>query len=427
METNWKRGARMALTWLGALALSALFAFATLVAVLYIFSRGAVVPARHLLWGSGVAFTALAVIACRRDRRLKRMRGSLVAAALLLWLVAVGCEGYHRTASLPGIGDPHEGRAVRVLVAELAMGVAVPPRYRTHRVWIRPCRARLLYRDLDATCPDGRPGIFLQHDIEPVTTDLATALGRLEVRALVVSVHGFNVKADEAAARLTTALDDAGAHGAAAPTVLGVVWPSETYPQEYRIDAAKVRSPELVRGLAAVLRAIPHAGERETTLVAHSAGNVLLAGALAQPGVRTSLHVRTTISLNSDLPLDDLAGYLGSLSEISDRVDLFVDPTDRSLRVSALLNGMMSMQPRAGQISRADAEAAARVLLGARRLARHVCMVFHSMKDATVSVDDGMRHGQFWSSASVVACVSELVVGHGQCLSQCGVVPLTVQ
>lgn len=411
---NWKSCGHIALTWLGAFAASVLLAAATLAAILYVFSRGCAVPARHLMWGACAALVALAFA-----RMLSRppMRASFVAAAALLGFVGVVCERI-RGASLPWEGDPHEGRAVLVLSAELSADAGTSPIYHAHRVWFRPCRAQLRHRDLDANCPDGRPGVFRERDVEPPTTDLTVALGYAPPRPLAISVHGVGVKEAEGAVRMATALDDAGVRGDAAPVVLAVLWPTQTYPQEYRMDAARARSPELAGGLAAVLRALPPSRQHEATVVAHSAGNVLLAGALKRPGVRGGLHVRTTISLNSDLPLDEVTDYLGNLGEVADQVDLFVDAGDLSLQVSSILNGLTSLQPRAGQISRAGAEAAVRALSSGGRLAPHVRMVLHMMDDATVSADDGMRHGQFWSSASVAACLGELVTARGRCLDQ---------
>lgn len=277
-------------------------------------------------------------------------------------------------------------RALRVVVAVVALGLGAQAAFESVRMQQRAARLAVLYgNDRHGAAPgDGLPlrlgtcrvsippthvvgeveqpslwtGDWFEdprrhmvvHDAREADegrwfTDLREVVGASSKEDAFVFVHGYNVTWEEAVLRTAQIAYDLKFEGAA----ITYSWPSQGGYAQYPVDEAAVRwsTPHLERFLVALKE---RSGARRIHLVAHSMGNRALTEALQRmrsrardgEGPAFSEVVLAAPDLDADTFREDIAPAILGAAE---RTTLYASAHDKALLVSAELHGA----PRAGE------------------------------------------------------------------------------
>jgi esterase/lipase superfamily enzyme len=207
-------------------------------------------------------------------------------------------------------------------------------------------------------------------------------------RHVLLFVHGYNTRFEEAVYRFAQIAHDAGA-----PVVpVLFTWPSrgKLFDYVYDRDSATYSRDALELVLQAMVK---NPNVSEISILAHSMGNFVAVEAIRQMTIRNrslSPKIKDIMLASPDIDFEVFRHQIAEIeaSDKSPPVTLFVSRDDRALRASSFLAGS---EPRLGSVD-PNAEPYKTVLENAR---------VHVVDLTSVKSDDSMNHGKFGSSAVV--------------------------
>ncbi len=236
-------------------------------------------------------------------------------------------------AALPGVMFTGERRRTGLAFADIA--VSIPPD-----------GARTIG---DVQWPEALPGNpatdFVtvrarQIDLSQATALFHQALVRTPGRRVLVFVHGFNNKFEDAVYRFAQIIHDSGA-----PVVpVLFTWPSRASILAYGYDRESTNySRDALEQVLQTLSADPEVGE--ISILAHSMGNWLALESLRQMAIRhgrVAPKIKNVILAAPDVDVDVFRGQLQDLGAKRPNITLFVSQDDRALAVSRRVWGNVS-------------------------------------------------------------------------------------
>ena len=216
-------------------------------------------------------------------------------------------------------------------------------------------------------------------------------------RRVMVFVHGFNNRYEDAVYRFAQIIHDSGAD--VAPIVF--TWPSRASIFDYAYDKESTNySRDALEDLLQLLANDTSADE--ITIMAHSMGTWLAVEALRQMAIRdgaVSPKIKNVILASPDLDIDVFGQQMVALRNKAPHFTIFVSQDDRALSVSRRLSGNID---RLGQI-----DPAAEPYRSALEKAGITVIDLTRMKSG-----DRLNHGKFAESPEVVRLIgSRLVAG----------------
>ena len=221
-------------------------------------------------------------------------------------------------------------------------------------------------------------------------------------RRVLIFVHGFNNRYEEAVYRFAQVVHDS--HADVAPILF--TWPSRANVLDYAYDRestnySRTQLEEVLR------RAAQDPSVGDVTIMAHSMGSWLVTEALRQMAIRdgrVAPKIRNVILAAPDLDIDVFRRQSQELGLSRPKLTLFVSQDDQALGVSRLIGGDVD---RLGQINpatepyRSELEKAGVTVLDLTAL----------------KGGDPLNHGKFAESPEVVQLLGERLVA-GQTISQ---------
>jgi esterase/lipase superfamily enzyme len=217
-------------------------------------------------------------------------------------------------------------------------------------------------------------------------------------RHVLLFIHGYNTRFEEAVFRFAQIAHDAGA-----PVVpVLFTWPSRGKLFDYVYDRdSATYSRDALEVLLQAMAKNPNVGE--ISILAHSMGNFVAVEALRQMVIRNrtmSPKIKDIMLASPDIDFEVFRRQIAEIeaSDKSPPITLFVSKDDRALRASSLLAGS---EPRLGAVD-PNAEPYKTVLEKAG---------VHVLDLTTVTSDDSMNHGKFATSEVVKAIGTRLANG----------------
>ncbi|MCC7274121.1 MAG: alpha/beta hydrolase [Alphaproteobacteria bacterium] len=216
-----------------------------------------------------------------------------------------------------------------------------------------------------------------------------------ENRRLMIFVHGFNNRYEDAVYRFAQIAHDSGAD--VAPIVF--TWPSRASVFDYNYDRESANYSR--DALEAVIRRAASSPEvGEITILAHSMGSWLAVEALRQMAIRdgrVAPRIANVILASPDLDVDVFAQQWRSMGSDRPKFTLFVSQDDRALRLSRRISGgidrLGQMDPTAEPYRSALEKSGITVI------------------DLTaLESGDRMNHGKFASSPEIVRLIGQRLV-----------------
>ncbi len=241
---------------------------------------------------------------------------------------------------------------------------------------------------------------FVTLKADPITLSEAIArahknLAQIPKRRVLVFVHGFNNKFEDAVFRFAQIMHDSGAP--ALPVLF--TWPSRGSVLAYGYDRESTNFSR--DALEQTLQAIVHdPAVGEISILAHSMGNWLTLEALRQMAIRdgrVAAKIRNVMLAAPDVDVDVFRRQIADIGPVHPAITLFVSQDDRALALSSRVWGG---KIRLGAI---DPELEPyRSLLAADRI---------TVVDLTrLKAGDGLNHGKFAESGGVVALIGQRLV-----------------
>ena len=347
------------------------------------------------------------------------MKSGCVLAAGALALTLVGCAG-RPSGNLVVVSAPRPADAsnVDIMVATTRAEVADPPgvmfggerarglAFADIAVSIPPDAARKVGDVQWPAHPPGDPAhefVTIRAEELDAKQALAAFDGRLKAlkpaeRHVLLFVHGYNTRFEEAVYRFAQIAHDAGA-----PVVpVLFTWPSRGRLFDYVYDReSAVYSRDALEATLRQMTQDPNV--REISILAHSMGNFVTVEALRQMTIRDrglSPKIKDIMLASPDIDFDVFRRQIAEI-EASDRtppVTVFVAKDDKALAASSLVAGN---EPRLGEID-PHAEPYRSILEGARV----------NVIDLTpIRSDDPISHGKFAQSEVVAAIGRRLAEG----------------
>ncbi|OWV79000.1 esterase [Rhizobium sp. R634] len=224
-------------------------------------------------------------------------------------------------------------------------------------------------------------------------------------RRVLVFVHGFNNRYEDAVYRFAQIVHDS--HADVAPVVF--TWPSRASIFDYNYDKESTNySRDALEELLTRTAANPAVGD--ITVMAHSMGTWLTVEALRQMAIRNG-HVagkiNNVILASPDLDVDVFGRQFASLGKDKPHFTIFVSQDDRALALSRRISGNID---RLGQIDpsaepyRSKLEAAGITVLDLTKL----------------KGGDRLNHGKFAESPEVVKLIGDRLIA-GQTITDSNV------
>ncbi|TDK35688.1 alpha/beta fold hydrolase [Rhizobium deserti] len=220
-------------------------------------------------------------------------------------------------------------------------------------------------------------------------------------RRVLVFVHGFNNRYEDAVYRFAQIVHDAG--GDVAPVLF--TWPSRGSIFAYNYDRESTNySRDALEDMLQRLAKDPAVGE--VTLMAHSMGSWLTVEALRQMAIRdgrVAPKIQNVILASPDMDVDVFGRQFASLGPRHPHFTLFVSRDDRALNLSRRISGNVD---RLGQVDptvepyRSEFEKAGIVVLDLTAL----------------KTGDRLNHGKFAESPEVVKLIGNRLIA-GQTVS----------
>ena len=342
--------------------------------------------------------------------RLLRIFG--VTAALLL----VGCAG-RPVGNLVEVSATADGAStVDMLVATTRAPVSDPSgvlfggerahglKFADISVSIPPDANRKIG---DIQWPSHSPGDpsrdFVAHrvqayDLAGIRADFDKRLEASKSKQVLVFVHGYNTRFEEAVFRFAQVVHDSKAD--VVPVLF--TWPSRGQALSYFYDRdSAVYSRDALEDVLAALVANPKV--RKVAILAHSMGNYVTVEALRQMAIRDKglpAKVTDIMLASPDIDVDVFRRQIAEIEQ-NDKappVTLFVSQDDVALSLSKMLFGD---EPRLGAVN-PTVEPYRGILEKA-----HV----HVVDLTKIHTDDALNHGKFASSDVVVAIGNRLATG----------------
>lgn len=214
-------------------------------------------------------------------------------------------------------------------------------------------------------------------------------------RRVLIFVHGFNNRYEEAVYRFAQIVHDS--HADVAPIVF--TWPSRASIFDYNYDKESTNySRDALEEL--LQRVADDKDVGEVTLMAHSMGTWLAVEALRQMAIRdgrVSPKIKNVILASPDLDVDVFGQQMASLGKNGPHFTLFVSRDDRALSVSRRISGNVD---RLGQI-----DPAAEPYRTALEKAGITVLDLTKLKSG-----DSLNHGKFAESPEVVRLIGDRLV-----------------
>ncbi len=209
-------------------------------------------------------------------------------------------------------------------------------------------------------------------------------------RQVLVFIHGYNSRFDDAVFRFAQIVHDSGAD----VTPVLFTWPSRGSLLAYGYDReSAVYSRDALEDLLAGLANDPAVGE--ISILAHSMGNWLTFEALRQMGIRRGhipAKIKHVMLAAPDVDVDIFGAQWRDLGEPTPDVTVFVSQDDRALQVSQRVWGSKA---RLGQVDPSVEPYRSEFL--ARKI---------NVLDLTkLNTSDGLNHGKFAESPGVVQLI----------------------
>jgi Uncharacterized protein conserved in bacteria len=221
----------------------------------------------------------------------------------------------------------------------------------------------------------------------------ALALVNAEVRhspkrQVLVFVHGFNNRFEDAVYRFAQIVHDSGTQ--AVPVLF--TWPSKANVLAYGYDhESSTYSRDGLESLLRALAADPQVGE--VSILAHSMGNWLTLESLRQMAIRDGrVHpkIKSVILAAPDVDVDVARTQIADMGPLKPTFALFVSRSDKALRASGDLWG----KPRLGAID--PLQEPYRSTLERERIAVY---------DLTALASGGLNHSTFATSPEIVRLI----------------------
>jgi esterase/lipase superfamily enzyme len=251
---------------------------------------------------------------------------------------------------------------------------------------------------------------FVTLRVDPLSTAGAKAwvdkaLQRTKQPRVLVFVHGYNNRFEDAVYRFAQITHDSGA-----PTVpILFTWPSRGTLLSYNYDRESANySRDSLEAVLQYLAHDPRVGE--VALMAHSMGNWVALEALRQMSIRDGRiapKINTVILAAPDVDVDVFRQQITRLGEPRPKFTLFVSQDDRALAISRRIYGGI---PRLGAIN--PDEEPYRSELEANKI---------TVLDLTkLRTGDSLNHAKFAESPDVVRLIGQRLV-EGQTITESNV------
>ena len=222
-------------------------------------------------------------------------------------------------------------------------------------------------------------------------------------RDVLVFVHGFNNRYEDAVYRFAQIMHDS--HADAAPVLF--TWPSGGRLYDYNYDReSTIYSRDGLEQTLHILARDPRI--HEVSILAHSMGTWLAMEALRQMAIREGRvepKIKNVILASPDIDIDVFAKQWSDLGAHRPAFTVFVSRDDRALAISRLIAGNVN---RLGQIN-PNVEPY-------RSAAEKAGITFIDLTDLKTT-DSGMNHGKFAASPEIVKAIGTRLVA-GQTLTQ---------
>lgn len=252
--------------------------------------------------------------------------------------------------------------------------------------------------------PDRLPGNpatdFVTLKAEPL--DLAQAkawfskaIARSKQRRVLVFVHGYNNRFEEAVYRFAQIM-----HDSAAPAVpILFTWPSRGTLLSYNYDRESTNySRDALETVLQALAKDPAVGE--VSILAHSMGNWLVLESLRQMAIRNGSvapKIKSVILAAPDVDVDVFRKQIALIGDKKPRFTLFVSQDDRALAISRRVSGGVT---RLGAINPEEEPFKS-------ELAREKITVLDLTK---LRGGDSLNHGKFAESPEVVQLIGQRLI-----------------
>jgi esterase/lipase superfamily enzyme len=352
------------------------------------------------------------------NREWPRKLSCVVVTGLLM---LSGCAGRPEGVLMPG-GEPPKG----VSTVDLLVATTRAPSNEPGVLFSGERGSELLMRDIVVSIPPAknrRVGQVQWPDKLPADplTDFSTVsvtpadgkAGRAwldrnlpKSRRVLVFVHGFNNRYEDAIYRFAQIVHDSGTD--AAPVIF--TWPSRASIFDYTYDKESTNfSRDALEELLRKAVETPEVGE--ITIMAHSMGTWLAVETLRQMAIRDGRvpkKIQQVILASPDLDVDVFGQQLRSIGKDRPHFTLFVSRDDRALTLSRRISGNVD---RLGQIN--PAEEPYRTMLENQGI---------TVLDLTaLQSGDRLNHGKFAESPEVVRLIgNRLIDGQAVTDSQVG-------
>ncbi|WP_188611865.1 alpha/beta hydrolase [Chelatococcus reniformis] len=346
------------------------------------------------------------------------MRRSLVALLLAAALGLGGCAGRPKNVLIPVAATAPGTSEVTLLVATTRSDRNAAPgemftgergratSFADITVSIPPAGNRKVG---DVQWPKSLPGNPATDFVTVSATELdrAEAIASFDARVrhtpkrrVLVFVHGYNTRFEEAVYRFAQIVHDSGAP--AVPVLF--TWPSRGQLLSYGYDhESGSYSRDALEALLQAVTKDKNVGE--VAILAHSMGNWVTLEALRQMAIRNgrvSPKINSIMLAAPDVDFDVFRRQIAEIGPQRPPVTIFISQDDQALAVSRRVWG----QPRLGAIN-AEAEPYRTVL------DRDQITVVDLTK---VETDDRVKHGKFAQSPDVVRMIGQRLV-EGQTLN----------
>ena len=214
-------------------------------------------------------------------------------------------------------------------------------------------------------------------------------------RRVLVFVHGFNNRYEDAVYRFAQIVHDSKAD--VAPVVF--TWPSRASIFDYSYDKESTNySRDALEDLLRTAVQTPEVGE--ITIMAHSMGTWLAVETLRQMAIRDGrvpAKIQQVILASPDLDVDVFAQQLHAIGKDKPKFTIFVSRDDRALTLSRRISGNVD---RLGQINPADEPY--RSMLEKQGI---------TVLDLTaLKTGDSLNHGKFAESPEVVRLIGDRLI-----------------
>nr|WP_117195228.1 alpha/beta hydrolase [Rhizobium terrae] len=331
-------------------------------------------------------------------------------AAFSVLAILAGCAGRPEGVLIPTATQASGASKVDVLVATTRQSSQTPgvlfsgergkePQVTEIAVSIPPDKAREVGQvQWPSKLPANPAKEFATLSVTPVEAGAARSWVRSHLpksRRVLVFVHGFNNRYEDAVYRFAQIVHDSKAD--AAPVLF--TWPSRGSIFAYNYDKESTNySRDALEMMLRRLAQEPGVGE--ITVMAHSMGSWLTVEALRQMAIRdgrVAPKIQNVILASPDLDVDVFSRQLAEIGEKRPHFTLFVSQDDRALSLSRRISGNVD---RLGQVDptvepyRSEFEKAGIVVLDLTKL----------------KTGDGLNHGKFAESPEVVKLLGNRLI-----------------